>query len=84
MLKKTDHLKTGDQLAIDQEYREWIKCIKNKDLVPQNILFINTSNFGENNQYEEFLSSYLEKFLNVFSSHVYKQIILIGMKSTIK
>ena len=50
MLKRTDYLKTGDQLAIDQEYREWIKCIKNKDLVPQNILFINTSTFGNNNQ----------------------------------
>ena len=50
MLKKTDNLNTGDQLAIGQEYREWIKCIKNKDLVPQNILFINTSTLGNNNQ----------------------------------
>ena len=50
MLKRTDHLNTGDQLAISQEYREWIKCINNKDLVPQNILFINTSTFGKNNQ----------------------------------
>ena len=48
MLKRTDHLNTGDQLAIGQEYREWIKFIKNKDLVPQNILFINISNFGKN------------------------------------
>ena len=45
MLKRTDHLNTGDQLAIRQEYREWLKCIKSKDLVPQNILFINTSTF---------------------------------------
>ena len=50
MLKRTDHLNIGDQLAIAQEYREWIKCIKNKDLFPQNILFINTSTFGKNNQ----------------------------------
>ena len=50
MLKKTDNLNTGDQLAIGQEYREWIKCIKNKDIVPQNILFINTSTFGKNIQ----------------------------------
>ena len=50
MLKRTDHLNTGDQLAIGQEYKEWIKCIKNKDLIPQNILFINTSTFGKNNQ----------------------------------
>ena len=45
--KRTDHLNTGDQLAIGQEYREWIGCINNKDLTPQNILFINTSTFGE-------------------------------------
>ena len=29
MLKRTEHLNDGDQLAIGQEYREWIKCIKN-------------------------------------------------------
>ena len=50
MLKRTDYLKTGDQLAIDQEYREWTKCIKNKDFVTKNILFINTSTLGNNNQ----------------------------------
>ena len=50
MLKRTDYLNIGDQLAIGQEYREWIKCIKNKDLVPQNILFVNTSTFGQNIQ----------------------------------
>ena len=50
MLKRTDQLNTGDQLAIGQEYREWIKCIKNKNLVPQKILFINTSTFGKNIQ----------------------------------
>ena len=50
MLKRTENLNTGDQLAIGQEYKEWIKCIKNKDLVPQNILFLNTSTFGKNIQ----------------------------------
>ena len=50
MLKRAEHLNTGDQLAIAQEYRERIKCIKNKDLAPQNILFINTSTFEKNIQ----------------------------------
>ena len=50
MLKRSDQVSVGDQLAIGQEYKEWIKCIKNKDLIPQNILFINTSTFGKNNQ----------------------------------
>ena len=50
MLKRTYQLNIGDQLAIAQEYREWIKGIKNKDLVPKNILFINTSTFEKNNQ----------------------------------
>ena len=50
MLKRSGHLNTGDQLGIEQEYREWIKFIKNKDLVPQNILFIKTSTFGKNIQ----------------------------------
>ena len=50
MLKRADKVSTRDQLAIGQEYKEWIKCIKNKDLVPQNILFINTSTFGKNFQ----------------------------------
>ncbi len=47
MLKRTDKVNTSAQLAIGQEYREWIKCIKSKKLVPQNILFINTSTFGK-------------------------------------
>ena len=47
MLRRTEEVKIGDQLAIGQEYREWIKCIKNRELVPQNILFINTSTFGK-------------------------------------
>ncbi len=50
MLKRTDKVNTGDQLAIAQEYREWIKCIQKRELVPQNILFINTSNFRKKYQ----------------------------------
>ena len=47
MLKRTEKVTIYDQLAIGQEYKEWIKCIKNRELVPQNILFINTSTFGK-------------------------------------
>ena len=47
MLRRTEEVNIGDQLAIGQEYREWIKCIKNRELLPQNILFINTSTFGK-------------------------------------
>ena len=52
MLKRADEVNVGDQLAIGQEYREWIKCIKNKNIVPQNIIFINTSTFGKKFQEE--------------------------------
>ncbi len=48
MLKRADKVNIGDQLAIGQEYREWIKCIQNRELVPPNILFINTSSFEKN------------------------------------
>ena len=47
MLKRTEKVRGGDQLAIGQEYKEWIKCIKDREMVPQNILFINTSTFGK-------------------------------------
>ena len=52
--KRIDHLNTEDQLAIGQEYREWIKCLENKNLVPQNILFIYTLNYEINIPYQEF------------------------------
>ena len=52
MLKRTNQVSTKNQLAIGQEYREWIKCIKNKNIVPQNIIFINTSTFGKKSQEE--------------------------------
>tara|TARA_Y100001968_G_C19097362_1_gene590808 strand:+ start:441 stop:644 length:204 start_codon:yes stop_codon:yes gene_type:complete len=47
MLKRSDKVSTNDQLAIGQEYKEWIECIKNKELIPQDILFINTYTFGK-------------------------------------
>ena len=47
MLERTYKVNVGDQLAIGQEYREWIKCIKDRELVAQDILFINTSTFGK-------------------------------------
>jgi len=40
MLRRTDIVNTQDQLAIGQEYKEWIECIKSRELIPQNILFI--------------------------------------------
>ena len=46
-LRRTAQLNTGDKLAIGQEYREWIQCVKNRELIPQDILFINTSTFGK-------------------------------------
>ena len=75
MLERTDHLNTADQLAIGKEYREWIKCIKNKKLVPQNIIFRNTSTFGKYLQQDESLSLFLEKFLNFLRPHIYTQIL---------
>ncbi len=50
MFNRANHLKTGDQLDIGEEYREWIDCIKDKDLFQQKILFINSSTFGKNIQ----------------------------------
>ena len=46
-LRRTDQLNTEDQLAVGQEYREWIQGIENRELIPQDILFINTSTFGK-------------------------------------
>ena len=48
ILQRTKKVNSGDQLAIGQEYREWIKCLENKELVPQDILFINSTTFGRN------------------------------------
>ena len=50
MLKRIDKVKAGNQLAIGQEYKEWLITYLIKELVPQNILFINTSTFGQESQ----------------------------------
>ncbi len=47
ILKRTNKVNAGDKIAIGQEYREWIKSIENHELIPHNILFINTSTFGK-------------------------------------
>ena len=40
ILKRTTEVNTGDQLAIAQEYREWINCIAYSDFTRQEILLI--------------------------------------------
>tara|TARA_Y100001968_G_C19437102_1_gene760335 strand:+ start:1996 stop:2181 length:186 start_codon:yes stop_codon:yes gene_type:complete len=40
ILKRTVELSPGDQLAIAQEYKEWINCISASDFSKQEILFI--------------------------------------------
>ena len=84
MLKRTDHLNTGDQLAIGQEYREWIKCIKNKDLVPQNILFINTSTFWEKYSIRRIPFFIFRKVPKLFQTPYLYTNHLMGMQSTIR
>ncbi len=46
-LKRTDLVNVEDKIAIGQEYREWIQCLYNRKIEPQDILFINTSSFGK-------------------------------------
>ena len=41
ILKRTIELNPGDQLAIAQEYKEWINCISAKDFSEQEILIMN-------------------------------------------
>ena len=40
-------MNTKDQLAIAQEYKEWINCISTSDFSKQEILIINKSDFSE-------------------------------------
>ena len=67
-LRRTDQLNTGDQLAIGQEYREWIQCVKNRELIPQDFLFINTSTFGKKFQQRDRVVTYTERGL----PHLYR------------
>tara|TARA_Y100001968_G_C18733334_1_gene425547 strand:- start:299 stop:493 length:195 start_codon:yes stop_codon:yes gene_type:complete len=45
ILKRTIKVNHGDQLAIAQEYREWINCISESDFSKQEILVINKNKF---------------------------------------
>jgi len=46
VLRRTVEVNSGDQLAIAQEYKEWINCISNSDFSKQEILIINKSDFS--------------------------------------
>ena len=45
ILRRTTEVSPGDQLAIAQEYREWINCISSSDLKKQEILVIDKYTF---------------------------------------
>ena len=47
VLKRTLEVNNGDQLAIAQEYREWINCISASDFSSQEILVIDTVSFNK-------------------------------------
>ena len=45
ILKRTVDVSPGDQLAIAQEYKEWINCISSSDFSEQEILIIDKVTF---------------------------------------
>ena len=45
ILKRTIEVNHGDQLAIAQEYKEWINCISANDFSKQEILVIDRYTF---------------------------------------
>ncbi len=45
ILKRTVEVNSGDQLAIAQEYKEWINCISASDFSSQEILVIDKFTF---------------------------------------
>ena len=45
ILKRTVEVSPGDQLAIAQEYKEWINCISSSDFSEQEILVIDKFTF---------------------------------------
>tara|TARA_Y100001968_G_C18714426_1_gene417262 strand:+ start:123 stop:317 length:195 start_codon:yes stop_codon:yes gene_type:complete len=45
ILKRTIEVNPGDQLAIAQEYREWINCVSADDFSKHEILFIDKHTF---------------------------------------
>ena len=46
ILKRTIVVSPGDQLAIAQEYKEWINCISARDFSKQEILVIDKLTFN--------------------------------------
>ena len=46
ILKRTVEVCPGDQLAIAQEYKEWINCISASDFSQQEILVIDEFTFN--------------------------------------
>ena len=46
ILKRTIEVNSGDQLAIAQEYKEWINCISASDFSEQEILVIDKNIFS--------------------------------------
>ena len=46
VLRRTVEVNEGDQLAIAQEYKEWINCISANDFSKQEILVIDKSTFN--------------------------------------
>ena len=46
ILKRTVEVCPGDQLAIAQEYKEWINCISASDFSDQEILVIDKFTFN--------------------------------------
>ena len=45
ILRRTVEVSPGDQLAIAQEYKEWINCITTSDFSKQEILVIDKFTF---------------------------------------
>ena len=45
ILRRTVKVNPGDQLAIAQEYKEWINCISVNDFSKQEIIVINKYTF---------------------------------------
>ena len=45
ILRRTVEVNAGDQLAIAQEYKEWINCVKGSDFSKQEILIIDDYTF---------------------------------------
>lgn len=45
ILKRTIEVSPGDQLAIAQEYKEWINCVSTSDFSEQEILVIDKFTF---------------------------------------